>query len=127
MNDLLILQTQETPQITFTSLGNLEITGISIPENVNNFYKPIFDWLDRFGDTKPKKITLTLDLEYMNTSSTRVVLQILNKLKAFNSNGSSLSIVWKYEEDDADMKELGEDLEDSCKIVFDFFPKKVIA
>jgi SiaC family regulatory phosphoprotein len=125
MNNLAISSSQETPLVNFNTNGELSISGISIPENVNNFYKPIFDWLIDFINTKPQQINFTLDIEYMNTSSTRVVLQLLNKLKTIELEGIIIQIIWKFDADDADMQELGEDLQDSSKIKFHFSPKLI--
>ena len=33
--------------------GLIELKGKSIPENSTEFYKPVFDWLDKFGEAPP--------------------------------------------------------------------------
>lgn len=122
MDELIILPSEDTPYIIFKNSGELSVSGISIPENVNNFYKPVFDWLETFVDSN-NEVLLTFDIEYMNTSSTRVVLQMINKIKNTIQDNSTLKIFWKYEIDDVDMLELGEDLQESSHVTFDFMSK----
>lgn len=45
-----IQRTAETPEIQFNSKnGILHIEGRSIPENVNEFYSPILEWIRAYA------------------------------------------------------------------------------
>lgn len=124
MKNLVIPATKKTPEIIFIATGELlMISGSSFPENVNKFYQPIIDWLEDFKKTKPSKINLTFDLENVNTSSTRIFLQILRLIIEINKDKKALRIVWKYEPEDSDMLEQGETLEKILKRTFDFVEK----
>lgn len=107
MNNLFIAATKRTPEISFNTNGQLSISGISIPENVNDFYKSAFDWLDDFYHDHPNRLSLTIQFEYLNTSSTSCILKILRKIKSIAGQTTKLFIVWKYESDDDDMLEQG--------------------
>jgi hypothetical protein len=120
MENLLITATDETPLIDFKSDGNLLIKGVSIPENINNFYKPIVDWLGVFEKNLPSAILLQFEIEYINTSSTRVLMDIVKKIDAFKSNCPNTQIVWTYDEEDDDNYDLGIDLEYGAKSKFIF-------
>ncbi len=120
MNDLIIPYTTKTPEIRFENTGNLLIKGISIPENVNDFYPQVFLWMEEFGSSLTPNVTLTLEIDYMNTSSAKVILQLLRKAVTFAGTSTKLKLVWKYHEDEEDMKDLGEDLQAYIDYQFEF-------
>jgi hypothetical protein len=121
MENLFIEKTKASPEISFRADGNLMIRGVSNPGNVEKFYEPVFDWLNQFETIKPAHINLTLEIYYLNTSSTLVFCDILKMLCALKAEGSELKITWRYEEDDEDIIDLGEDLRLSsgCEFKFD--------
>ncbi|MEX1132351.1 MAG: DUF1987 domain-containing protein [Flavobacteriales bacterium] len=109
--DLLQLEgTSKTPHVQFDpASGNLELKGRSIPENSIDFYKPLIDWVDRYGRTSAGKTVLSVQLEYFNTSSSKCILDLFKKLEGIRAQGNEVSVLWHYEEDDEDMLEAGED------------------
>jgi len=114
MNSLHIPGTAKTPAVDFTD-GALEISGKSIPENSIEFYQPLYDWLDQYGQQAAKSTILKVRLEYFNTSSSKCLLDVFRKLEAIQKSGKSqVSVTWMYEEEDEDMMEAGEDY---CEIV----------
>lgn len=124
MKNLVIPATKKTPEIIFLASGELlMISGSSFPENVNKFYQPIIEWLEELKKTKPAKLNITFDLENVNTSSTRIFLQIIRAIAEIVKDKKSLRIVWKYESEDSDMLEQGETLEKILKRQFEFIEK----
>lgn len=118
MADLTINSTSKTPSITFAEKGHLEIKGRSIPENSVEFYKPVMDKLEEYGTSPKPQTTVTIQLEYFNTSSSKCLLDIFKKLEQLNKAGSQVSINWLFEEDDEDMQEAGEDYQAIIQIPF---------
>ncbi|MBK6522388.1 MAG: DUF1987 family protein [Sphingobacteriaceae bacterium] len=108
MDNLVIASTKKTPGITFISNGNLSIKGSSFAEDAISFYQPALHWIEEFTKTSPQEISLTVELEYINTSSTTIVLKILKKLKEKSEGNYKLNLVWKYDPDDEDSFELGD-------------------
>lgn len=124
MKNLVIPATKKTPEIIFLASGELlMISGSSFPENVNKFYQPILEWLEELKKTKPAKLNITFDLENVNTSSTRIFLQIIRAIAEIVKDKKSLRIVWKYEREDVDMLEQGETLEKILNRTFEFIEK----
>lgn len=102
--------TNKTPQIHFDPTGGqMEIKGRSIPENSIDFYKPLIDWVDRYGRSVAGSTVLTVQLEYFNTSSSKCILDLFKKLEGIRAQGNEVTVLWHYEEDDEDMLEAGED------------------
>jgi hypothetical protein len=115
MENLIIESTLKSPEVKFNINGELLIAGKSIPEDSILYYKPLFLWLEEFKKTSPKAINLTLKLEYMNTSSVRIILKFLQGLVALSKENIKLTIKWVYDFDDDDICEQGEIIQDSIK------------
>lgn len=107
MDNLHILATKRTPEIHFKADGDLLIKGVSIPENVIEFYKPAMDWLEKLKPNCPQKINLSINFEYLNTSSTSHVLKLLKKVLELPVQKMNLNITWLHDDDDDDMIEQG--------------------
>ena len=126
MENLIINKTKATPQVEFSTNGDLKISGVSIPENPQKFYEPIFEWLNAFVQSNPKVIKLTFLMDYMNTSSTNIITKVLKSLSDFKSKGIALEVIWCYdEEDEEDMNVMGQDLSMLSAIPFTYLPVKI--
>jgi hypothetical protein len=121
MKDLYILPTTKTPEIDFQKKGVLKITGNSYPENVNQFYGEIMIWLDQFLELNTEIISINVDLTYINTSSTKAILNIIGKINA--AAKSRVKVSWIYEIEDAEMYEAGREFEKLSNLKFDFIEK----
>ena len=108
MNSLVIQKTDSTPEISFLQKGELKITGRSLPEDVHKFYDPLIDWIKQLN---VEKVKVDLKLEYLNTSSTKKILNLLIALDE-NEKVSEININWYYEFDDLEMEALGSVYED---------------
>jgi hypothetical protein len=122
MNDLLISKTTLTPQVQFLSSGNLLIKGVSTPENTMSFYRPLFNWISEFKSTDPSKISLILEIDYLNSTSTKAIVELLILLNNIKKDGVPVEIMWRYESGDDDMQDLGMDLQVSSKSELVFVP-----
>lgn len=95
------------------------IKGRSIPENSVQFYAPVLQALDNWIAEKIKdKITVSIQLEYFNTSSSKRILDIFKKLQELHKLGAQVDITWIYEKDDEDMMEAGQDYQTIVGIPF---------
>lgn len=120
MDSIKIEGTPKTPTIRFDGeTGELIIRGRSIPENSIDFYKPVIDWLDKYADNAKQEVSLNMELEYFNTSSSKCILDIFKKLEAIKKKGKLVIVKWHYEEDDEDMLEAGEDYDAIIDIDFE--------
>lgn len=101
---------ENTPTINFDSAsGNFDISGKSIPEDSMIFYTPVIAWLKEYV-TKPAENTIfSFRLEYFNTSSSKILLEIFNILEDISD---TLSLNWYCEEDDEDLEESASDFDE---------------
>lgn len=113
MENFFLEGTNKTPQLDFNSNeGRFLIAGRSIPENSIEFYKPLFEWLDKYVSQAKSNTILDVKLEYFNTSSSKCLVEIFRKLEALQQKNENVLINWYYEEDDEDMQESGEDFQE---------------
>jgi hypothetical protein len=121
MLDLQIPKSSNTPKVEFKAEeGLLHIEGRSIPENPSEFYKPLINWANEYFKA-PKRLTrLNIKLEYINSGSSKSLLEFLRVLRENHLNGHTCEIKWHYEEDDESVQELGEHYQFTLKIPFEF-------
>ncbi len=104
------------PGIVYYSDDNkLVITGRSIPENPELIFRRLDEWITvHFG--KAKGLNVEIQLEYINSGSSKYLYEILKRLTGFGRTGNSVKLKWLYEEDDEAMLELGEHYRDTAGI-----------
>ncbi len=96
------------PKINFDfEKGTLEITGRCVPENSREFFRPLFEALEIYGAAPAKITSVSIQLEYFNTSSSKEILDMFRVLKKIDKNGSPVTIFWRYDEEDEEMRETG--------------------
>jgi hypothetical protein len=113
--------TDDTPNVILDKdAGVFEISGRSLPEDVTMFYQPILDWIDEYAKAPNAKTEVMFKLEYFNTASSKVLLDVLLKYEEINDSGNEVVIKWHYHEDEEDMKEAGEEYEDIVTVPFEY-------
>jgi hypothetical protein len=103
--------TARTPEVSFDFGENhLKLSGESYPEDVTEFYNPVFAALDMYL-TKLGKGSCRFDFEliYLNSSSAKAIMMLMDKLDAAAANGASINVFWYYDKEDDTMQELGEE------------------
>lgn len=109
----------DTPQIIFRPESNeFLIKGRSLPENAEAFYQPVLGWMESYLAEEPEDITLTIDLEYFNSSSVKQLLNLLILLENQVVNDRKVLIVWCYDEEDELMEMKGRELESIVNLPF---------
>jgi len=117
MEPLIIEGTSDTPSIYFDKEKNIfEISGVSLPPNVLEFYQIVFQWIDKYIESPNEETHLVLKLEYLNSASTKIVLNIIQKFEILLNKGYKVYVTWYYMRGDYEMKEMGEDFADSTTI-----------
>jgi len=82
MEKLIIEATSQTPQINFDGAnGTFSLSGKSYPENVNEFYKPVFDYIEVYKQNQQGKTTVEFNWLYYNTATTKIIIKMIMLLK----------------------------------------------
>ena len=109
MENLKIDRTKRTPNIEFHSDGKLSIIGRANSEDPRIFFEPLLNWVRKL---ETDSIDLEIRLDYLNTSSTKMLNEFIRTIDA-NSKINSKVIKWYFEEDDEDMLEAGQIFEEN--------------
>ncbi len=111
----------DTPKIDFDPIsGELYIEGKSFPPDITDFYEPVLNWIDKYLKHPATETTLHLKLEYFNTSSSKIIMDILYKFEDLLKLGHKVKVIWYYPEDDEDMQETGIEYSELVNIPFEF-------
>lgn len=125
MERLFISQTRATPEIDFSlETGVLKISGQSYPENAFKFYEPILSWIDQlFADDHGKqRVTLEITMPYLNTSSSKCMMMILEKCEEAGRGGRDIVVNWYYDEENESELECAEELKEFVDLEFNILP-----
>lgn len=91
------------PEIVFDGeTGDCRISGDSCPEDVLKFFDNLYNWLYDYIEIMQGPISLTINLHYFNTSSSRGLFRMLTILKTYQDDGGIVDVTWHYDEDDTD-------------------------
>jgi hypothetical protein len=104
MEDLFLQGTDSLPTINFKTNGELKITGRALPEDANNFFRPVLDWLRNFT---AEEVNIEFNLDYFNTSVSKQLLDMF-KIIENNPGNKTINMKWMYEDGDDEMLESGE-------------------
>lgn len=119
MEKLLIEETEDTPQIILDPAeGKFKISKISVPENALDFYRPVLDWIKSYAEEPNVQTVFDFDLEYVNTASSKQIIQIILLLQKISEKGD-IKVNWYYESIDEDMRALGARYKKLVTVPFD--------
>ncbi|HNW56949.1 MAG TPA: DUF1987 domain-containing protein [Bacteroidales bacterium] len=115
-----IAATEDTPKVVLDHVNKVfEISGRSLPEDVVVFYQPVMKWLGELQNTPIENMELSIKLEYFNTASSKLILDILLKLEELFQNGTPIKVKWYFLSTDVDMKEAGEEYSEIVGLPFE--------
>ncbi len=119
MEDLLIAETSNTPLVKFNMAeGRIEIKGKSLPEDPVGFYEPLNRLLDEYLLNPCEKTIVNLEISYFNSSSSKHIFQIFQRLEMLSADNKDVVVNWYCEEGDEFGLEEGEDFKSLLEIPF---------
>jgi hypothetical protein len=111
----------QTPEIDFNSdSGKLFLSGKSYPADAIEFYEPIIKWVDEYVVNPAKQTQLVCEIEYLNSSSQKQLVELLMAFKPLHDAGNDFLVHWKYEEGDDDILSVGELIENELELPFSY-------
>ncbi len=120
MDNYYVVESEDNPSV-FCDIekGLIEMEGRSLPENVDSFYNPVIEWVKKYIENPKPKTKVEFGFMYLNSSSSKKILEILMLLKKLLPD-NKLEIIWNYRKDDEDMLEEGRDFEQMTKLKFNY-------
>ncbi|MEX8194876.1 DUF1987 domain-containing protein [Comamonas guangdongensis] len=112
MENLYIAPTPSSPEVDFSfDAHTLSVRGESYPENAAAFYSDIIsrlkDYLSVQTDTK---IEVNIALAYFNSSSTKMLFNLIEALSNSAEAGNRVVLNWYHDEEDDTILEFGQEL-----------------
>ena len=122
INQKIISPTKNPPEVILDPKGIIKITGRLIPENAENFFNPIEDWLNEYFKNPADITTVEIRLEYINSAGTMYLLDIIHKITYIHlqKNTNKFIINWHYKDEDEDMLETGRFFSSDLNVPFNY-------
>jgi len=116
MENLEIARTKSTPYVCFdAATGRLRIEGESYPENVVKFYAPVLEWLQAYFANGADRASLSFQIAYFNSSTSKVFMTIFDLLEAQAVAGHQVEVVWICDQDNDVAIECGEEFQEEVE------------
>ena len=108
-NQQIILPIKNTPEVILDPKGIIKLTGRLIPENAEDFFNPIEEWINEYFKNPADITTVEIRLGYINSTGTTYLLDIIHKITHIHlhKNTKKFIINWYYNDEDEDMLEKG--------------------
>jgi hypothetical protein len=98
--------------------GILEIRGESYPENSQEFYGPLIAWLNQYLAEATDSVVFRVALSYMNTSSTKYMIEMLDRIEKAHEQGTDVRVEWYCDPDNARAFDTVEELKEDFSMPF---------
>lgn len=106
MDSYILEATKYTPYIELdTKLSSLKIIGESYPENALQLFQPLLMKIDAYFADPETKLDIDLQIDYLNTSSSKMLIDLISKLSDYFDQGHEITAVWNYPAEDEDYRE----------------------
>lgn len=123
MDDINIAATKSTPGVAFKD-GIMRINGQSYPENALHFYEPVIQWVQQYLEVQAGSACFEFNLEYMNTSSSKCIMDLIDILDSAFAQGKDLVINWYYDADNESLLECAEEFQEDVKVPFNIIAQE---
>src|SRR5665811_289266 len=101
--------------IYYPDTNKLELVGRSIPENPEQIFRPLDEWITLHFE-KNNRLDINFQLEYINSGSSKYLFGLLKRLTDYGRSGKVVNMKWLYDEDDEAILELGQHYRDTAGI-----------
>jgi len=109
-------KTKATPYVLIDeAAGYIKMEGSSFHENVIEFFDDIYSWLNGFLKSDFKKLTFDCELNYFNSSSSKLLRDMLINMDDHAGGGREVIVNWITNIGNDIIIEYGEDFEEDMK------------
>jgi hypothetical protein len=121
-NPKIISPTKNTPEVILDRKGIIKMTGRLIPENAEDFFNPIEEWINEYFCNSAEITCFEICLEYINSTGSKYLFYIIHKvinIRLQNDNKRFI-INWYYRDEDEDILEKGKIFSLNLNVPFNF-------
>ena len=119
MNNIILKPSKDVPYfpgINFDYDAEIcELYAESYMEEPYKFYKPLMDWIKEYFTTK-KHLNFEFKLTYFNTSTSKMIVEILEILRKNKDLGNEINVNWHITSDDTDLELEVKDFENDSEM-----------
>ena len=128
MDNLYISPTPSSPEVDFRfDSHTLSLRGESYPENAAAFYGDVISGLRTYIERQSEtKIEVNIALAYFNSSSTKMLFNLIEVLNSAAERGNQVVLNWYHDEEDETILEFGQELSEDFDAI-DFHTRPVKA
>jgi len=124
MSNLSIPGSQSTPTIEAGwDSGVLSMHGDSYPENSFELFGKVIRWVEQFLSATTLPFRLELHLLYLNTSSIKALMDILDLLEDAHHAGREVSVNWYYDQGNERVAQVAEEFKEDFSFAFSIIGK----
>jgi len=121
-NQKIISRTKSTPEVILDTKGTIKLTGRLIPENAEEFFNPIEEWINEYFKNPAEITCVEISLEYINSVGSKYLLDLIRKITHIHlkNNNKKFIINWYYEDVDENMLETGTSFSSDLNVPYNF-------
>ncbi len=124
MENFVLKPSSKTPYFNLMKTGEFKFGGMSMPEDAATFYFRIMDWLSDYYRQPNSKTEITVQFDYLNSSSSSMIFKIFHHFRRLQETGKSkITCKWYYDIEDLHMKDYAQEIaRHADNIEFDVCP-----
>ncbi len=123
LETLTFAATASSPRVrSDAEAGLLELAGESYPENSFEFFQPILAWVEDFLARDDRPLGVELRLTYLNTSSIKCMMDLLDAMEEAHLSGRAVSVTWFYDPENDRALDLAEEFREDLSLPFHIVP-----
>lgn len=121
LKHLHIDRTETSPEVELDlERGTIDLIGRSLPVNSEIFYGRVYRWLEDYLKAPKPTTVVNMRMDYLDTSSSKHLYHILDRLNTVSEQGNDVRVNWHYESGDDEMAETGKDYQSMFAMNFKF-------
>ncbi len=125
LENLVREKSTSTPNVNFDATnGHFTLSGESYPENSFEFFGPLLEWVENYLAESTGAVKLEIGLTYMNTSSIKSMMDLLDLLEEVHGDGREVTVTWFYDEENDRALEMAEEFREEVTLPFFVVPQK---
>jgi hypothetical protein len=89
---------KDTPSIYLSmDAYKIEIKGECYALKIKEIFQPVFNWIDTELIKLNNEMIWMFEINSINSESTRIIVELINKLNRYHDDGIKSKIIWKYD------------------------------